>query len=574
MAKINIVWKSWREDTPNRGFWDQAMLEDIFARELWKPVRGYEFIHHDGMNSLPASKIALTKGEEDGWKREGAIVIIPARSHAEKIEEINKDINRLDWCLIMLVGDEEAVFPCEELKHPNMAIYVMTPHIGKHKNADRFIVNGWSPGTREHLKACKERAMKRCLDWFFAGQVTHSRRQKSVKAMRRMDRGMLIETPGFTQGVSLEEFHGYMADAKVAPCPSGAVIPDSFRMYEALEAGCLPIADGKAPQLKVKGYWNFLFGEENLPFPVITDWRTLKGTVQYHVDTYPLMANRAFAWWQKYKRKFIYNIEDDIHRLSKIEGDAKNVNDKITVLVPTSPTRFHPSTEMIEETIGSIRERLPTAEVIIMFDGVREEQAERMSTYQEYIRRILWKCNFEWKNVLPLVFDSHHHQVRMTREALKLVRTPTILFVEHDAPLCEEIPFDNLVDAVISGDADMIRLNHEALILEEHRYMLLDKEPQISHGIPMQRTSQWSQRPHVASTEFYIRILNTCFSPGATCMIEDGIHGKVAEAYRTRGHVGWNDYKVWIYAPEGDMKRSYHLNGKMDDPKYEDTFIY
>ena len=31
------------------------------------------------------------------------------------------------------------------------------------------------------------------------------------------------------------------------PCPSGPATPDSFRLWEALEAGCVPIADGYAP---------------------------------------------------------------------------------------------------------------------------------------------------------------------------------------------------------------------------------------------------------------------------------------------------------------------------------------
>jgi len=564
MAKINVVFKSWKKETPNRGYWDHAFIEAIFERDLWKPVRGYEYVYHDDFVF-------------DLDNIHGAIVVIPARYHSDQItiDKINRDIEHLEWVLVMLVGDEEAIFPSEKLYHKNMKIHVMTPHMGKHKNADRFMVNGWTPKTREFLKKNTEEASERPLDWFFAGQVTHSRREKSVKAMRKMENGKLVETPGFTQGINHEEYHKHMASAKVVPCPSGAVIPDSFRMYEALEAGCLPFADGKAPKLKVKGYWNFLFGEDNLPFPVITDWRTLKGLTQYHVDTYPLAANKTFSWWQKYKRQTVYDLEDDVHTLSKIEVNADDVNDKITVLVPTSPTKSNPSTKDIEETIGTVREKLPTAEIIIMIDGVREEQQGRAKKYHEYIKRLLWKCNFEWKNVLPLVFDSHHHQVAMTREALKLVKTPTILFVEHDTPLCEEIPFDNLVDAVIGGDANMIRLHHEALILDVHKHLMLDEIPQTVKGVQMTRTAQWSQRPHVASTDYYKDMLHSYFSSEARCMIEDGIHGKLAEAFASRGQVGWNEFKVWIYTPiSSDIKRSYHIDGRQGDSKFDDKFIY
>lgn len=585
---IPVIWKSYKlnEGIINRGYWDQALIEAIFSRELWNPVGAYEFRHYDDFTSFELGGKTIKKEgntvieykveELSLISQGGAIVIIPARHHKDKIKEINDDIAKLKWVLIILCGDEEADFPCEELNHPNMKIWVQTPHIGKHKNADRFLVNGWAINTREHLK---ESNGIKPLDWFFAGQVTHSRRKECVKQLKEMEAsndpllGSLIESPRFTEGLEPEEYCRQMAMAKVAPCPSGAVIPDTFRLYEALEAGVLPIADGRTPKLEMKNYWRFLFGED-VPFPVLDDWKDLIGTIHYFVDVFPLAQNKVFAWWQNFKREMVYNLEDDLDYLTKNKKEITMIDDKITVLIPTSPIVLHPDTIIIEETIKTIRERLPNSEIIIMFDGVRDEQKSRTADYAEYIRRMLWKCNFEYKNVLPIVFENHMHQVAMTREALKKVKTPLILFAEHDTPICEYIPFENMANAILDGDANMIRLHHEALILDEHKDLMLDNEPIINHDIPMTRTAQWSQRPHLASTSFYREILDKYFSPSAKCMIEDGIHGKLNEAYRLRGHVGWNDFKVWIYSPEGDMKRSYNLDARGSDPKYDETFIY
>ncbi len=209
-----------------------------------------------------------------------------------------------------------------------------------------------------------------------------------------------------------------------------------------------------------------------------------------------------------------------------------------------------------------------------MFDGIREEQSEKSANYHEYVRRILWKCNFNWNNVLPMIFKTHHHQVAMTKEALKIVRTPTIMFVEHDTPLCEDIPFANIIDTVIDGTANVVRLNHEALILKEHRHLTLDEKSQMINDIPLVRTAQWSQRPHIARTDFYINMLNKYFSADARSMIEDGIHGHVQMDYQTRKKSGWNDWKLWLYAPDGDMKRSYHNDGRQQESKFDDTFKY
>lgn len=554
---IPVIWQSYDPKTPSTGFWDMAMLEAIFERKLWQPVKGFEFSHYSNINHVDGAS--------------GAVLIIPARSHAGFIEQINRDIARFNWILIILVGDEEQVFPIDKLVHPRMKVWAMTPNMNT--QADRFLINGWSPETRDLIEASQIEYATKPLSWAFSGQVTHRRREECVTQLRDKQNGFLLETKAFLSGLSRTEYFSKMTSAKVAPCPSGAIIPDSFRVYEALEAGCLPILDGLDPKGGSQDYWKFLFGEE-FPMPVLEDWTALSGTIDYFVDTFPIGQNRTFAWWQKFKRKMVYNLEEDIAYLAQVTAPEKSTDDRITVLIPTSPTHLHPETGMIQETIESVRSRLPNAEIIIMIDGIRDEQSAYKENYQEYIRRLLWLCNFEYKNILPLVFDQHTHQVGMTKEALKLVKTDCILFVEHDTPLCEDIPFGAITDSILAGDANMVRLHHEALILDVHKDLMLDTEPQQIHGIPMVRTGQWSQRPHVAGANFYREMLLNGFSANAKSMIEDGIHGKVNEAFRRRGKAGWNEWKVWIYAPAGDMKRSYHTDGRGQDSKFDSTFIY
>jgi hypothetical protein len=297
--------------------------------------------------------------------------------------------------------------------------------------------------------------------------------------------------------------------------------------------------------------------------------------IQFHCDVYPRTNNRVFAWWQKYKRNFAYAIEDDLRYLTQQDFPASSLKDKITVLIPTSPIISHPDTSILEETISTVRSKLPDCEIIIMFDGVRAEQAHRGANYEEYIRRVLWKCNFEWDNVMPIVFDQHNHQVKMTREVLKMVRTPLILFVEHDTPITPDCGFEweGMIGAIEQDRAKMIRFHFESHILDEHQHLMIG-EKQLVNGVPMVPTSQWSQRPHLASTDFYRNILDRYFTPGALSMIEDGIHGRVQEAWQSRGLAGWNEFKCWIYSPDGNIKRSYHTDGRGRDSKFDDSFIY
>lgn len=558
--RIPVIWKSYKEEIPNRNYWDQGMLEAIFEGNLWKPIVVITFDHYDQFTELPEAA-------------QGAIVIIPGRYHAEYVREINNDIARLKWCVLIITGDEEAVFPIDKIIHPNIKIYAQTPHEGKYKKIDRFLINGWPAITKKHLDHMP--VPSKITHCYFAGQITHSRRQEMAQAIKDIPDSLFYPSKAFTKGLHPRAYIELMRDSIVVPCPSGAVIPDSFRVYEALEAACVPILDAKSPVIETNDYWHMLFGEDELPMPIISDWSDLPGLVEYHKDVYPRTNNRVFAWWQNYKRDMVYNLIDDILYLQ--QNDIENVmsdSNEITAIIPTSSIPSHPDTSIIEETIKSVRERLPNAEIIILFDGLRDEHADRRHKYEKYIERILWKCNYEWKNVLPIIFKEHTHQVGMTRAALKKVRTPMILFVEHDTPLCGEIPFQNLSDAIIEGHANVIRLHHEALILEPHQYLMLDKSPINQNGVPMLRTAQWSQRPHLANKDFYQEMLDKYFSANAISMIEDGVHGKVQEAYRKRQKVGWNEFKLWIYAPEGDMKRSYHTDGRGTDPKFEDTFKF
>ena len=115
----------------------------------------------------------------------------------------------------------------------------------------------------------------------------------------------------------------------------------------------------------------------------------------------------------------------------------------VTIILATSIIPDHPSTEMIEETIKTIRFHFPDNEIIMQIDGLRMEQQHRKSDYDEYKNRILWKCLHEYKNVLPIVFDKHSHQTTMMRQTMNLIQTSLILYVEGDAPLVIDEPIDD-----------------------------------------------------------------------------------------------------------------------------------
>ncbi len=559
--KIPVIWLNYHDDIPGRGYWDQGMIEDIFSNRMWRT--GYEFEHQE---------VHTLKGIADDGT--GAVVVFPARNQVEFAARLNMNLRRFKWVMLMLTGDEEAAFPVEEIQHPNIKIWVMSPRPGRHDKYDK-LGTGYPPHMREHLP---EHAPEKDLDLFFSGQITHDRRKQMAKYLDEMQihheaTGLNLEfnySQGFTEGLEPAESYAQLSRAKVAPAPSGPETPDSFRLFEALEAGCMPIADTRVNKGDFPDdYWTFFFGEEP-PFPVITEWEWLQGWTQDQKNVYPEKHNRVSIWWLNKKRELALKVKQQIKELSGIEP----VEEKITVLMPSSPVPRHPSTDHIEQTIRDVRVQLPNADIIIMLDGVRTEQAHRRADYEEYQRRLLWLCNHKWQNVKPLRFEEFNHQSGMVRRALELVTTPYILFVEHDAPLVPDYPieWDGLMQAIETGQANAIRMHHEANVHPEHESLMLGPPEEVC-GVKMRKTAQWSQRPHLTSTAFYRYVMGMYFTEKSRAFIEHGLYGPCVEAFNTEGLLGWNLWKLWLYHPDGEhIKRSYDLNSRDTDPNYESIF--
>lgn len=244
---------------------------------------------------------------------EKALVAIPARHHEGLEREINNELKHIEQVVLFLMGDEEADFNIEKIQHPNIHIWVQNPHPDKHDKYDKI-----GTGYPKHLKDnMPEKSPLKFIDVFFSGQITHNRRDDLANIMEyyimeMKGNAILNKTNGFTQGLKPPEYYSYMVRTKLAPCPSGAVIPDSFRLFEALECMAIPIADDVNPDKTItSGYWDFLFGEIT-PFPKVNDWDRLTGLIKEILDDYPRNLHQITCWWIMYKRNLKNKIKEQL----------------------------------------------------------------------------------------------------------------------------------------------------------------------------------------------------------------------------------------------------------------------
>lgn len=500
---MNINYLSVKKDVPASGYWDQCFLEDL-------------------LSDLP-----------DGDR---SVVVIPGAYQNDSYFEINQELEKYDKVMVFVTSDEEGKFDCSQLSHKDMIVY------SQYGTSENTIPLGYTPGTREMLK--KIGPIEKSIPYFFAGQITHERRQLMADFVKSLKEGLFFPTDGFAKGLTHGAYMVLMAMSKVAFAPPGPISHDSFRLYEALEAGCLPVLDNIAPGGR-DGYWDKL--QFSSVLPIITG-----GYHNYFLEKDESYFNTVYAWWISYKVRLK-------EKLSKQLGVKP---DTTTVIIPTSPIPSHPSTEIIDQTIKSIRYHL-NSKIMILIDGVREEQKDMKEVYQEYIRQLLWKCNFEYKNVHPVLFEWHHHQSGMMKVIINEIDTPLMLFVEHDTPLITDlpIPWRDIRSKLLSGLYNMIRFHYESFIPEEHKYLMVGEvEDQI------QKTIQFSARPHLARTDFYKRLLSN-FSDHSNCFIEDRAYGIISES-------SWEDWKLGIYHPDVPIKRSINLDGRAGGEKWEGKQIW
>jgi hypothetical protein len=540
----------------NRGVWDQAIIERLLAGRYRAPCWP-DFVHHDALADVPDA--------------EGAVVVLPARHHTslDDLRRINEATASLPWLLLILNGDEEHSYPYGHVEHPNMRLWVQTPDATRtYPPGTRYLANG--PATLAYDTPWGERTR----DVVLLAQDTHARRHECADAVQAiLDTGRpghLTRTAGFTQGVEPAEYMALMASARVCPAPSGPVCVDSFRAWEAMELGAVPVLDGRTPGggLGV-AYWVEVIGSDatfpgsDAAFPVVSGWDELAAYVDHITADWPAPASRAAAWWMRYQRDMARRLVADLRDLGA-PTPAPSVDDQITVLMPTSPIPSHPSTAVIEETIDSVRAQLPRAEILVMCDGVRPAQEHYRQRYEEYLYELVRLCREKWSNVLPVIHPEHRHQSGMTRHALNMVTTPTIMFAEHDCPILGDISWAAITHAVRGDRADVVRLHHEASVLPVHEYLMDGPDEDVA-GARMRPTRQWSQRPHVARTAYYRDILRDHFGSDEKWMLEDRMHS-VAQSDPGAHH-------LWILTePNGEhgIKYSWHLDGRGDDSKWVD----
>ena len=136
--------------------------------------------------------------------------------------------------------------------------------------------------------------------WSFLGQGNKSSRPDMLGAFRRLSPNFILLTdrPG-NRNFTRAEYREVLLDSTFVPCPMGNVNLESFRVYEALECGSIPIVEKRA-QLD---YFGRLLGKH--PIPAFSSWAAaarFASTVLNDPERLRSLRDRCFDWWVGYKK--------------------------------------------------------------------------------------------------------------------------------------------------------------------------------------------------------------------------------------------------------------------------------
>jgi len=147
--------------------------------------------------------------------------------------------------------------------------------------------------------------------WSFAGYLKKSDRMLICKLFNHIEPHFLHESTGFNSGIiDPVTYRDVILRSKFVLCPVGNCSIDTFRLYEALEGGCIPVTlttNVNQPYIRmIANYWQAIFGTAAIPFIMSNTWEENVQKVIYllkNENVYNDLRAHVVSFWEHYKEK-------------------------------------------------------------------------------------------------------------------------------------------------------------------------------------------------------------------------------------------------------------------------------
>lgn len=220
--------------------------------------------------------------------------------------------------VLVSLSDENLIDPCEWLHDPHciksFRNYIH-PALIRHHKVTVFGL-GYKRELKKHLNSIKE---ERDTVWCFAG-TPHGERAHMLSLFEELTPNKIHCCSGFgaEDGLRTQDYARILKQSKYALCPPGQDSMDSFRLYEALEAGCVPVTLKYSNQFKIyPSYWHGVFyGEHDLPFVMEDSWEDCINKVKTMSESeFKNRQKDCITLWNKWKNVWKNEVNKSCSRL-------------------------------------------------------------------------------------------------------------------------------------------------------------------------------------------------------------------------------------------------------------------
>ena len=147
-------------------------------------------------------------------------------------------------------------------------------------------------------KKDKINILKRNYKWSFLGTTHGSSRYDLLDKHKNIMPNFINLTEDFSGKKSMDtnDYYKILNNSIFAPIPHGYFHPETYRLYEALEAGCIPIIENP-----FQFFDNFL---PNNPLPSVNSWEDSSTIIKKYLENkkdIEIVGNKINDWWTQHK---------------------------------------------------------------------------------------------------------------------------------------------------------------------------------------------------------------------------------------------------------------------------------
>ena len=301
-TEIDLIW----------GCDAERQLEVDWLVELLSPLQPYWIAANETLNPDD-----LTEGRPRVLIETGLLLLERNASNERKQILQQQRVQRLDALsrkgpfTLIHISDEEGL--------DGDQLYGMLPEattIWRNFPYERFdqasFIHHFPIGPRKEfleLRTCKP-ASGRTTPWAFMGTLwrTGNRTLATSIFLREHPSGEFFGGQFFGRGLPIEQYRDRMQNSIFALCPEGDRHFDTFRLYESLQAGCIPLVverDGQA--LRLLG--------PQFPIPIFENWKLASQFVANHLrrpDQLNAVQHQCQRWWSATKSTISIELREGL----------------------------------------------------------------------------------------------------------------------------------------------------------------------------------------------------------------------------------------------------------------------